>query len=445
MFQFPEGLYTDVRIEDVFEGMTKYQNGMLKDNKHRKYTGALIRIFDGNKWYYSSTTAVDQINEEIASLAQMATPNPDINEHPLVKSLEVHQEEVYKYQEKSICKVTKDEQAQLLEAYGETVKKHEEVKEYVLLYKANAVVKSFYSSKGAKVVFDKQTCAIIVRYTLNIDGKRFDDSYDKTCLVFEDLKGLEDKVEEAIEVSKAYIKEAVPVEPGKYTVVFSPVATGVFAHESFGHKSEADSMLGSDAMKAEWTIGKQVGDTKLTIIDRGDVEGPGYTPFDDEGNRAKVNYLIKEGKLAGRLHTAATAQALEEVPTGNARGLNFEFEPIVRMTTTYIDKGDLTKEELFAVIEDGIYVEDISHGSGMTDFTIAPKRAYRIREGKIAEPVIVAVVTGNVMKTLYLIDGISNEVELLGFSGGGCGKMEQIGLPVGFGGPYIRVQNLDVQ
>ena len=35
--------------------------------------------------------------------------------------------------------------------------------------------------------------------------------------------------------------------------------------------------------------------------------------------------------------------------------------------------------------------------------------------------------------------------ELLSFVLGGCGKMEQFPLPVGFGGPWVRVQGLNVQ
>ncbi|HAZ37966.1 MAG TPA: TldD/PmbA family protein, partial [Clostridiaceae bacterium] len=62
-----------------------------------------------------------------------------------------------------------------------------------------------------------------------------------------------------------------------------------------------------------------------------------------------------------------------------------------------------------------------------------------------AEPVNISVVTGNVFKTLSEIDGVSNELELLSFVTGGCGKMEQYPLPVGFGGPYVRVNNLNVQ
>lgn len=445
MFIFPQNVYADVRIEEVFEANTHIKNGDLKENKQRRYKGAFIRVFDGKRWYYSSTTNLAGINDELEKLAQMATPNEAITEHPTVKRLEVHQEQLLKYQVSGIHTLSKKEQEAMITPYEQTVKAYEEVKEYGLYYIGKYTKKSFYSSKGAEIIYDNQTCAVVVGYALNVDGKRFNNAYDKTTTDLSELTTLHKQVDESIKESISYIKTAVPVTPGKYTVVFCPMATGIFAHESFGHKSEADLMLGSETMKEEWKIGKQVGCEALSIIDRGDFEGSGYVPFDDEGNKARVNYLIKDGYLAGRLHTGSTATILDEEVTGNGRSMNFEYEPIVRMTTTYVDKGTMTKDELFAGIKEGIYVADVSHGSGLSAFTIAPKIAYMIRDGKVAEAVTVSVVTGNVMETLYLIDGISDTVEFLSFSRGGCGKMEQYPLPVGFGGPYIRVQNLDVQ
>lgn len=173
--------------------------------------------------------------------------------------------------------------------------------------------------------------------------------------------------------------------------------------------------------------------------------GSGFVPFDDEGTKSRKTYLIKNGILAGRLHSTTTAESLNEDLTGNARAINFEFEPIVRMTNTYIEPGDKTKEELISEVKLGILVEDVNHGTGMSTFTIAPNISYMIRDGKIAEPVNISVITGDVMETLYEIDGISKELEILTFALGGCGKMEQFPLPVGIGGPYIRVKNLNVQ
>ncbi len=81
----------------------------------------------------------------------------------------------------------------------------------------------------------------------------------------------------------------------------------------------------------------------------------------------------------------------------------------------------------------------------LSTFTIAPSRAYKIENGKITVPVKVSVITGNVFETLAEVDAVSKEFELLSFVGGGCGKMEQYPLPVGFGGPYTRVRKLKVQ
>lgn len=77
-------------------------------------------------------------------------------------------------------------------------------------------------------------------------------------------------------------------------------------------------MLGDETMKKEWSIGKKVGSDGLSIIESGTFEGCGYVPYDDEGTRATRTYLIKNGFLAGRLHSAETAAELGEAVTGNA-------------------------------------------------------------------------------------------------------------------------------
>ena len=81
----------------------------------------------------------------------------------------------------------------------------------------------------------------------------------------------------------------------------------------------------------------------------------------------------------------------------------------------------------------------------MSTFTIAPNAAYEIKDGKIGDPVKIAVLTGNVFETLGDIDGVANDETVLTFVTGGCGKMEQFPLNVGMGGPHIRVRKMNVQ
>lgn len=445
MYKFPKNLYTDVRIEDFSVSEITYQNGELRQNLKRNHRGGFIRIFDGKRWYYSSTTDVDKIQEEINELSLMAKENESIVEDPIVKKFEVNTGEFLQFKDNDILNISQEEKLSLLKSYFPIIEAKEEIKMWTAIYIDRKITKEFYSSKGANLKFDYQTCAVAFRYSLNINGKTLDGGYDKTSIDFNELKGLDEKLKDRLDKHIIYTKDAKPIKPGKYTVIMSPITTGVFTHESFGHKSEADFMIGDEAMMKEWNIGKKVGSDNLSIVDDGSILGSGFVPFDDEGTKSEKTYLIKDGLLSGRLHSSETAESLKEKTTGNARAINFEFEPIVRMTTTYIEAGDKTKDELIEGVKEGILIEDIKHGSGMSTFTIAPSIAYMIRDGKVAEPVNIAVISGNVMETLHEIDGISKEIEILSFSLGGCGKMEQYPLPVGMGGPYIRVNNITVQ
>lgn len=444
---FPENLYTDVREEDVYSTRIIFENGILKQNKQKRDRGVLIRIFDGKRWYYSATTETGQIQEAIDDLARLATPDPAVSSHPVVSRLEVNRDTILRYNDDSvdIRQVPRPEKLAVLQSYLPVLDSHPEIVNAMAFYLDNHTVKHFVSSLGTDVTFDYQSCAVVTRYDLKVNGKPSSGMENVMSANFQELAGRQDKFEATITKDIDFAARAIPVTPGEYTCILAPVVTGVFAHESFGHKSEADFMVGDETMKREWALGTRVGAEILSIIDTGLLDGNGYVPYDDEGCRAKETYLIKNGILTGRLHSSQTAAALDEAPTGNARAVNFEFEPIVRMTTTYVCGGTMSKDELIAGTLLGILIEDLKHGSGMTTFTIAPSRSWMIRDGKVAEPVEISVITGNVMETLHKIDAISDEVKLLSFPTGGCGKMEQAPLRVGFGGSYIRANGINVR
>ncbi len=445
MYQFPEGFYTDVREETVHATTITIENGVLKENKTKKEQGVIIRLYDGRRWYISSTTESGKVQQEIDSLAGMAVFCPNIEDDPVVKKYEINQEVQLRYKDCDVSLVPNAWKLAVAEQYADCLKACEKIPRWKVYYVDNHTRKHIVSSKGCDVTFDTQNCCVAPRYVLMKDEKPFYGRKDIYRMKFEELKGHEKELEELIREDLDYNENAVPVESGEYTCIFSPAVTGVFAHESFGHKSEADFMVGDENMKREWAIGTRVGAELLNIVDTGMEEGSGYVPFDDEGTRAKKTYLIRDGILSGRLHSAMTAAALKEELTGNARAVSFQFEPIVRMTATYVEPGKSTKEELIAGVKKGIYISDYNHGSGMSTFTIAPNKAYMIRDGHLAEPVKISVITGNVMHTLHEIDGLSAEFELCSFALGGCGKMEQFPLRVGMGGPYMRVNHLTVQ
>lgn len=444
MFKFPQGLYVDVRIEETFDTKISFKKENLEEQKIRTNKGAFIRVFDGKRWYYSSITNVEVIQEHIDTLAKMATPDPKILQHPIVKAFEVNRDTLIQHDQDSVTDISVQQKQELMESYLALIT-DPAIVHHTSYYVDNKTIKSIYSSKGTAITFDKQTCGIRLTLELACGENKDQVTVSKAATNFAGIQGQEDFITEEINKSVTFTRDAEPVAPGEYTVLLSPEATGVFTHESFGHKSESDFMVGDETMRKEWALGKTIGQELLTIIDDGGEPGSGYTPYDDEGTKSRKTEIISKGILTGRLHSAATSAALEEPLTGNARSINFEFEPIVRMTTTYIAKGNRPLADIVADIKEGIFVETIKHGSGMSTFTIAPARAYKIQQGRITTPLKISVITGSVFEALAEVDAVSSEYQLMTFVGGGCGKMEQWPLPIGFGGPYTRVKKLKVQ
>jgi len=446
LYNFPKDFYSDVRIEKVFQTAIQNTMGKYDEIKEKEYEGALLRLFDGKRWYYSSITEIDSIQEELDKLAQLAHKNKEIEENPIVKNFEVNKGEFFKFQgENSVKGIALRKKKELLDNYAPVIAENKFVKTWRLNYMDKNLVKYFYSSKGADLKFDTQMCGFRVYYKLNNEDKNFEDMFSKASENFEDITNCMEEYKTFVRDSVNFLNDAVDVIPGKYPVVLSPETAGVFAHESFGHKSEADFMIGDKTMMKEWEIGKKVGSDILSIVDDGNLSGSGFVPFDDEGTKANETYLIKNGVLTGRLHSSVTAASLNEDLTGNARAITFEYEPIVRMTSTYIKPGEKTFKEIIKDIDKGVYIESFNHGSGMSTFTIAPRKAFMIRDGAIAEPVKISVISGNVFETLNLIEDVTEEYRLRDMVGGGCGKMEQFPLSVSFGGPFVKVKTMNVQ
>jgi len=258
-----------------------------------------------------------------------------------------------------------------------------------------------------------------------------------------DFAAIEDRHEQVKEIAKraAALLSAPEVKGGEYTVIVDPILAGVFAHEAFGHLSESDFVYQNEQLRGIMTLGRRFGGKQLNIVDDAtipDLRG-GYK-YDDEGMPGARTYLISEGILVGRLHSRETAAKMGERPTGNARAISYLFPPIVRMTNTFIEKGNSSFEEILSDVKHGIYVKDWYGGqTSLEMFTFSAGEAYMIRNGKLAELLRPVVLSGNVFVTLNNIDAIGSDLQMN--QGGGCGKGGQSPLPVSNGSPHIRIRH----
>ena len=435
--------FVDVRIEKTTSSSFMFLNGELNSTNVRPSVGAFIRLYQNGCWYYSSTTALNSLNSEIVKLLNQANAGIKMaNSYALPANNGVHK--LINKTQNDFSKISLDKKVKLGESYLPLLKKIKNLQDSRILYTDLYKEKHYKSSVGTAFSYDFNQAGLYFGCTLKNGESLFSDSYRKYVSDFSNLQNLDEKILNYFEEAQQFLN-AESVTPGKYKVVMSPEITGVFTHESFGHKSEADFMMGDPEATKEWKLGSVIGSPCLSIVDCGTHDNTsGYCPIDDEGTLAQKNYLIKDGVLTGRLHSNHTANVLEEKPTGNARAINFEFEPIVRMTSTYIEAGKTPFNELLKMAEGGLYFDNFKHGSGGSTFTIAPIRAYRITNGSLAEPVRVSVMSGSVFETLKKIEACSDDFYLKSSAFGGCGKMEQAPLPVADGGPSILVNEMQI-
>jgi len=248
------------------------------------------------------------------------------------------------------------------------------------------------------------------------------------------------------DAAQAFAREALdmaaarPVRAGRHTVVLHPEVAGLLAHYA-GHCFEADRHLGLAARGHRPSPGQRVAGVAVTLVDSGLVPGEaGSIAVDDEGERAGVTHLVREGVVAGRLHSRETAFAEGAPPTGNGRTAIWRFPPLPRMTNTYFEPSALPAGDLVSDAMRGVYVRRAAGGRAGGSFVLTATVAYAIRRGRLAWPLSGVMLRADPLGILACVDAVGDD---LGWSGRAtCCRGAQHRLPVGMGGPHVRLQGV---
>ncbi|HVE00943.1 MAG TPA: metalloprotease TldD [Sphingomicrobium sp.] len=239
--------------------------------------------------------------------------------------------------------------------------------------------------------------------------------------------------------------ESVAAPAGEMPVVMGSGWAGVILHEAIGHGLEGDfNRKKTSAFSGR--IGEQVATPGVTIVDDGAMDQRrGSLTIDDEGTPTRRTVLIEDGILKGYLHDRLNARLMGMEPTGNGRRESFAYAPMPRMTNTFMLAGKDDPDDLLGRVKDGIYAK--SFGGGQVDitsgkFVFTCTEAYRIRGGRIAEPVKGATLIGDGPTVLTRVKGVGNDLALdegIGI----CGKGGQ-SVPAGVGQPTLLIDGLTV-
>ena len=436
--------YTEIRIEEVDSAWMHFRGRELDSIGSSKTIGGLVRALTKGGWGCATFNDLTDLEKRVREAAEAARlvgkEKTQFAEVPPVT------DQITVRMKKDFRQVPLSEKKSVMEKYNRVIMDHhEKIESSDVIYRDTFRKVRYANSQGTYIEDERPDLMVRLSATAR-DGTNVQKGFESVGGGdgFQLTEGLEEKAKTAAQRAIDLLS-APPVTGGKYTVVLDPKLTGVFIHEAFGHLSESDFVYENDRMKEIMVLGKRFGSDILNVIDDGSLAGlRGTHKYDDEGVKTKKNYLIKDGILVGRLHSRETAAKMGEEPSGNARAIAYQHEPIVRMTNTYIDQGKTSFKDMIKDIKLGLYaVNSIGGQTAMEMFTFSAGHGYMIRDGQVAELVRDVVLTGNVFETLMNIDAIGDQIEF-SKAGGGCGKGGQMPLPVGLGGPHVRARNIVV-
>jgi TldD protein len=436
--------YADIRVEETETTRLVLRGKELDDAGLSFERGGCLRVFYQGNWVIASFNVVDEGLKELADELAIQVQELPPREGGLV-SLPAFEEVLRVPKSEDPRTVPLAEKEQLIRNYNQILLKSPRVVSTVCAYLDSHKTVYWYSSEGRYIeqefVRSGFSCQAIARDGANI--QTYGESFGR-AKGFRSLLGKEMLVERVAKIAVDLLR-AEPISAGRYTVIVDPLLGGVFAHEAFGHLSEADHIAENERLKVLMRKGTRYGVDELTIVDDPTLpDENGSYRYDDEGAPAQRTELVKNGVIAGHLHSRQTAYLMGEGVTGNARAVSYRFAPIVRMSNTFIMPGEKRLEEMLAEVKDGLYV--VGSRGGMTEletFTFSSQYAYRIENGRQTKMVRDVTLAGNVFETLKNIDAIGNDLIIYGGLGG-CGKNNQAPLPVTTGAPHIRIRNVVV-
>ena len=261
---------------------------------------------------------------------------------------------------------------------------------------------------------------------------------------FLDTKAWQHAADDAVRQALTNL-EALPAPAGEMDVVLGPGWPGVMLHEAVGHGLEGDFNRKKTSAFAG-LMGQRVASKGVTVVDDGTLaQRRGSLSIDDEGTPSSRTVLIEDGILVGYMQDRQNARLMGMKPTGNGRRQSYAHVPMPRMTNTYMLAGGHAPDEIIASVTDGIYA--VSFGGGQVDITSGKyvfqvTEAYKIKNGKLANPLKGAMLIGNGPTDLNRVSMVGNDLKLdrgIGI----CGKNGQ-GVPVGVGQPTLRLDRITV-
>lgn len=401
--ELPEVKFADVRLTSTDSQSIFYEKGVLKRISSTADSVAIgIRVLVNGCWGFAGANAIDPDN--IERMIKRAVHNARVGSNfkkeqvsfPAVKPTIAS----YRFTPQEDPFLMKDEEK--LEHLGKIagmLTGHEKIVFSYLMCIFHRQYRIYANTEGTftdTIIFDTLPSMEVVAS----DGKQImNRNYPGHMAAkrggFEVIRNYNFPVHTEVIVKEALdLLTAPTITEERADLIIKSGHLALQLHESVGHATEADRILGMEISYAGKTfikpemLGKfRYGSDLVNIYsDSSDPKGIGYHPVDDEGVPGRRVDIIKKGILVDQQTSREVAHQLGLEPSSNMKSSYASDFPLVRMTNFCLAPGKGSLTDLIRDTENG-YMVDFTKTWSIDDnrnnFQFTTEIGWKIRDGRI--------------------------------------------------------------
>ena len=436
--------YADIRIQKTRTEMIYLRNLSLKNTSLNEIYGYGIRVFKDGAWGFahSNVFTKDAVNETVNKAFFIANQSARIKHG---NGLRLAHERGYIDTYRTPFKIDPfgvplSEKVELMMEVNKTLLNYAEIKQAMFFLECRKDEKLFASTLGSRL--DIKTVYLDPTFTATAIAKG--DSQSRTFSHGGQAKGWEwvpslNLTDKAVQIAEEAIIKVHADSLGaekRRDLILDPNHLALTMHESIGHPTELDRVLGWEADYAGISFATpeklgnlQYGAGSVNFVADNLLEGGlANAGYDDDGVPNQKWYIVNNGILNEYGSTRATAPVIGlEMSRGCNRATHYYDFPINRIPNLYLQPGQekLTPQELIADTKAGIYIEgrgSFSIDQHRVNFQFGGDMFWEIKNGKKTRPLKKVLYKSNNPEFWNSVDAICDERFFQTFGITNCGK-----------------------
>jgi TldD protein len=393
--------YGDVRVVIRESESIILKNGIIEAITHSSDAGFGIRVLKNSAWGFASSNEIeksvgDQILRSALRIARASArvKAKDIELTPLQPQRGSYHTEV----KTDPMKVPLGDKIDLLLSCDKMMRKHKQVKLSEASLRFYKTTVHFGSTEGSFLNQDfVYSGGKIMVYAMD-KGELQSRSYGNYGQMgYEFIEELDFTAHASRIADEAMmLLEAEQCPEQLATIILDPHQMVLQVHESCGHPTELDRVLGTEASYAGTSFMttdklnklKYGSDIVNIVADATVPSGLGTFGWDDEAVPGQRVHLIKNGMFVGYLSSRETAGIVNSRSSGAMRADGWNRIPLIRMTNINLEPGDWKHEDMIEDTDDGVFMETNKSWSiddKRLNFQFGCEFARKIEKGKFTK------------------------------------------------------------